>query len=161
MWSLFGIFLLAAQHVSSSTVLPPSQDPWYTVPSDISSYKPGETIRTRKISNLLEPFLPSNAAISVQEAHQYIYRTTDNLGNAAAAATTILIPHKADPTKLLSYQAAYDSQNVDCSPSFTLQAGSSTGGIGGILLPNSTLSVDMPFVSIQNGETLDWPLTIV
>jgi hypothetical protein len=154
MRSFAGLLLLALQYVSGE-VLPPSEDPWYTVPSDLESYNPGETIRSRRVSNRLEPLLPLPVPVSVSAVYQYLYRTTDNIGNATVAATTILIPYRSDPTKLLSYQAAYDSANVDCSPSYTLRDGSAKGGLGGISLPNSTLSIDIPFVRPPTHVSVD------
>lgn len=126
---------------------PPSQDPFYQQPDNISSYAPGAVIRSRQVSNQLQPFLPLPVDVSVQEVHQYMYRTTDSLGDAVAAVTTILVPYNANPNKLLSYQTAYDSANPDCSPSYTLRFGTAEGGLAGIVGPNSTLSIDTPFLA--------------
>lgn len=129
-------------------LVPPSQDPFYQQPDNISSYEPGAVIRSRQVSNSLEPFIPLPVNVSIQSVHQYLYRTTDSLGDAVAAATTILVPYNADPSKLLSYQIAYDSANPDCSPSYTLRNGTAEGGLGGIVGSNSTLSIDTPFASV-------------
>jgi hypothetical protein len=50
-----------------------------------------------------------------------LYRTTDALGNATAAVTTVLIPHNADPKKLVSYQVIQDSTGLDCGFSYKIQ----------------------------------------
>ncbi|KAL1617911.1 hypothetical protein SLS56_010751 [Neofusicoccum ribis] len=137
-------------------LVPPSQDPFYQQPDNISSYEPGAVIRSRQVSNSLEPFIPLPANVSIQSVHQYLYRTTDSLGDAVAAATTILVPYNADPSKLLSYQIAYDSANPDCSPSYTLRNGTAEGGLGGIVGSNSTLSIDTPFASIAASLNQGW-----
>ncbi|KAB2571625.1 Lipase A [Lasiodiplodia theobromae] len=135
------------QSVRAAAPQPPSQDPWYEQPANISDYVPGAIIRSRQVANQLEPFLPLPVSVSVESVHQYLFRTTDSLGNAVAAASTLIKPYNANPEKLLSYQTAYDSSNPDCSPSYTLQSGSAPGGLGGIVDQNSTLSIDTPFIA--------------
>ncbi|KAH7061491.1 secretory lipase-domain-containing protein [Macrophomina phaseolina] len=141
------VALITLTVAQDSRPLPPSQDPFYQQPENISNYAPGAVIRSRQVSNRLQPFLPLPVDVSVKEVHQYLYRTTDSLGDAVAAATTILVPYDADPNKLLSYQTAYDSANPDCSPSYTLRFGTAEGGLAGIVGPNSTLSIDTPFLA--------------
>ena len=122
----------------SQALTPPSSDPWYTQPSNITKYKPGQAIRSRAISNRLESSGSLAANVSVERAYQFLYRTTDSLGSAVAAATTLFIPFDSDPTKLLSYQTAYDSGSIDCSPSYILQYGTAS---------SANQSSDGPFVS--------------
>jgi hypothetical protein len=139
--------------MTTAQVLPPSTDPWYKQPLDIASYQPGDLIRSRTISNLIQPFVPVDVNVSVENVYQFLYRTTNSLGEPVAAVTTLLVPFNANPTKLLSYQIAYDSSNQDCSPSYTLQPGSAVNGLGGALSANSTISPDTAFVSFP--ETTD------
>ncbi|KAL3456266.1 putative lipase 2 precursor [Aspergillus heterothallicus] len=100
----------------------PSQDPWYNQPSNISKYAAGELIRSRVVNPELEAFSSLPVNVSVKAVFQYLYRTTNSVGDAAASVVTLIEPHNSDPTKLLGYQTYYDSANVDSSPSYTLQA---------------------------------------
>lgn len=140
--------LLAALVVSGcvAKILPPSQDSWYVEPDDISKYRPGELIRFRQLESKIQPLLPFGEEISVDAVYQYLFRTTDSLGNAVAAVTTLIAPHNSDSSKLLVYQAAYDAANGDCSPSYTLRPGSSSAGLLGLLMPNSTTFAEGIFV---------------
>ncbi|GAB1216545.1 hypothetical protein ATERTT37_005761 [Aspergillus terreus] len=70
----------------SANPIPPSQDPWYDQPDDIASYSPGDLIRFREIPAQLQPFLSSIPAnVSTKAAYQYLYRTTDSLGDPVGA----------------------------------------------------------------------------
>ncbi|KAF5858562.1 hypothetical protein ETB97_004246 [Aspergillus alliaceus] len=133
--------------VSAAKPLPPTQDPWYDQPADIDTYAPGETIRSREISNQLQPFLPLPVDVSVEAVHQFLFRTTDSLGNPVAAVNTLIKPRNADPSKLLAYALYYDSSNPSCEPSYTLQPGSDPAGLPGIVSANSTLSTDTAFLA--------------
>lgn len=101
---------------------PPSVDPFYIPPAGFESSAPGTILRTRKVPNPLA--LLSIAPVNVQGAYQLLYRTTDSLGNPEATVTTVIVPHNADPKKLLSYQFAEDGGWVNCAPSYVLQQGS-------------------------------------
>ncbi|PGH09530.1 hypothetical protein GX51_00636 [Blastomyces parvus] len=128
-------------------ILPPRQDSWYAEPENIKEYKHGELIRSRQVESRLKPLLPLGGEISVDSVYQYLFRTTDSLGNAVAAATTLIVPHNSNPSQLLVFQAAYDAANEDCSPSYTLRPGSASGGLLGFLMPNSTVSTDVVFLA--------------
>lgn len=131
--------LLSLALGSARAVLLPSADAFYTQPGNVSAYRPGDVIRSRAIDGSLNGISGGTPApLSVKKAYQYLYRTTDSLGNAAAAVTTLLVPYGADPSKLLAYQTAYDSANNDCSPSYGLRAGA-----------NTTASSDIVFVSLS------------
>ncbi|QSS58979.1 hypothetical protein I7I51_08410, partial [Histoplasma capsulatum] len=91
--------------------------------------------RFRQLESKIQPLLP------------YLFRTTDSLGNAVAAVTTLIVPHNSDSSKLLVYQAAYDAANGDCSPSYTLRPGSSSAGLLGLLMPNSTTFTEGIFLA--------------
>lgn len=123
--------------VERATAVTPSKDPFYVQPANIKSYKPGVVIRSRSIPAALAGVLSGqNADANLKSITQYLYRTTDGLGNAVAAINTLLIPDKnADNTKLLSYQTHYDTANNDCSPSWTLRPESgNTAGDDEILM---------------------------
>ncbi|KAE8354342.1 secretory lipase-domain-containing protein [Aspergillus coremiiformis] len=127
--------------------LPPTQDPWYDQPANIASYAPGQTIRSRQLPNQLSPFLPISVTVSVASVHQFLFRTTDSLGNPVAAVNTLIQPQNADPSKLLAYALYYDSSNPACEPSYTLQPGSDPAGLPGIVFANTTLSSDSAFLA--------------
>jgi Secretory lipase len=101
-----------------ATVTPPSQDPFYTPTGNWQSQKPGAILNHRNVPNNL----PN---VTYSAAYQLLFRTTDALGNPIAAITTVIIPNTPDYSKLLSYQIVYDTPDIDCSPSYTMQVGGS------------------------------------
>lgn len=113
----------------------PTQDPFYLPPQNVSDYQPGEIIASRLVSTDINGILGISAtAISVKAAYQHLYRTTDSLHNPVAAVTTVLVPYNAKPGKLLSYQTAYDSANINCGPSYSLQAGANNVDVVDIIM---------------------------
>ncbi|GES59605.1 LIP-domain-containing protein [Aspergillus terreus] len=130
---------------AAAALVPPSQDPWYRQPANISAYAPGELIRARQVAPELETYVPLGTSMDVEMMHQYLYRTTDSVGAPVAAAATLIVPRNADPTKLLAYETFYDANNPDCSPSYTLRHGSATAGGG--LLPHMTQPMDLAFLA--------------
>lgn len=102
---------------------PSHQDPFYQ-PSATFWQKtaPGTILKSRKVT--IGPL--TGTPTPLQAAYQLLYRTTDASANPSTAVTTILIPHNANFSRLLSYQAAYDSADNNCSPSYGLQYGGST-----------------------------------
>lgn len=146
---VFSLWVLAGCCLQKTfaTLTPPSKDPFYDQPVNIGAYAPGEMIRSRQISNRMATWIPlPERSMNVKEAYQYLYRTTNSVGDPVASVATLLIPHNSDPSKLLAYQTAYDSANNDCSPSYTLRYGSG-GGTAGVASQNSTFATDTPFVS--------------
>ena len=117
------LFHLALLVAAVSPLVLPSQDPFYSSPSNVSDYKPGHVISARSVPYSIPS--PGNFTIRFKNATQYLYRTTDSLGEPVAAVTTLLVPIQANPAQLLSFQLAYDSPDVDCSPSYTLFSGGS------------------------------------
>lgn len=116
---------------------PPSKDPFYAVPADVDRAAPGTILRHRAPPHPMAGFgvLP----IHLRAAHQILYRTTDNLGNATATVLTVLIPHRADLGKVLSYQVAEDAASIDCAPSYAFQLGHATGPAHGTILTEAEL----------------------
>lgn len=141
MYSFANILLgLAASGLASGLALRqvpvlPTDDPFYRTPENISLYDPGDIIASRLVSADLNGILGvSVAKISLAAAYQFLYRTTDGLRNPIATVTTILVPHNAQAGKLLAYQTAYDSANVNCGPSYSLQAGANNTAIVDIVV---------------------------
>ncbi|KAI9717969.1 MAG: hypothetical protein M1828_007061 [Chrysothrix sp. TS-e1954] len=97
--------------------IPPSKDTFYTPTGDWKSAKPGTVLAHREVPQPLKN-------VTYSEAYQLLYRTTDSLGDATAAVTTVIIPQQnANYSRLLSYQIVYDTADFDCSPSYILQEG--------------------------------------
>lgn len=103
---------------SSSVVLLPSEDPFYSAPHGYETKIPGSVLRIRHApGNLTE--LVSNASA----AYNIVYRTTDSQYRPSWAVTTVFVPLNPRHSKnssLLSYQIAYDSHDIDASPSYAM-----------------------------------------
>ncbi|KAF9891220.1 hypothetical protein FE257_004784 [Aspergillus nanangensis] len=96
----------------------PSEDPFY-IPQDPSwaSLPPGTILASRNITfSSILPGLPSRS-----QAYQLLYVTKDVHNNPAHTVTTIVIPPNPNFAQLLSLQLAYDSPDINCSPSYGLQ----------------------------------------
>lgn len=109
--------------------LPPSQDPFYT-PDGVEwrDVLPGTILKQRDITPRGIGNLTTLA--NLQNAYQLLYRTTDVHGLPSYTVTTILKPPNANPYFHMSYQPATDSPDIDCAPSYGLQAGASTTAFG-------------------------------
>jgi hypothetical protein len=99
--------------------LPPSKDPWYSAPEGWESRRPGDVLRIRSASNLIS-IVDDSAAV-----YHILYRSTDSRGQASWAVTTLFIPasfyrSSSGKAAILSYQFAYNTCNVDSSPSLAL-----------------------------------------
>lgn len=121
LWALVLAVCLTAASAAASHVLPPSQDPWYTAPTGWEWSTPGTILRLRTAPGNLTSVVVSNASA----AYHILYRTTDSHYQPSWAVTTLFVPkteyHSPSGRKaLLSYQFAYDSANVNSSPSFGL-----------------------------------------
>ncbi|KAL5046533.1 hypothetical protein BDW71DRAFT_207328 [Aspergillus fruticulosus] len=100
--------------------LPPSIDPFYTPKNDDwKSKEPGYIIDHRPIE--LPSLVPGTQ--SPLTAHQLLFVTRNASNCPTTSVTTVIRPEHANPNRLLSYQIAYDSPDVNCSPSFGLQKG--------------------------------------
>ncbi|WP_163511353.1 lipase family protein [Fodinicola acaciae] len=113
---------LTAAAPAGAAIAPPSQDPFYAVPSDVGSYAPGAVIRSRQIA-------PQTAIgqLPAVRAWQVLYRTNDGEDAATATVATVLVPAApwtgAGTRPLLSYQSAEDSVGIDCAPSYAWRNG--------------------------------------
>lgn len=133
----FSNLSLGAPLEDRTLVTPPTEDAFYDVPADIESFSPGAIIRSRKTPAPIAAF--GLFPVNLDGTWQILYRTNDNLGSATATVLTILVPHKADYTKVLSYQVAEDAAALDCAPSYALQLASATGGPLGTLITQAEL----------------------
>ncbi|KAL2841772.1 secretory lipase-domain-containing protein [Aspergillus pseudodeflectus] len=100
--------------------LPPTIDPFYQ-PDDDSwkTLDPGEILKNRSIT--LPSIFPGTE--SPLTAHQLLFVTRNGSNHPTTSVTTVIRPQNANPKRLLSYQIAYDSPDVNCSPSFGLRKG--------------------------------------
>ncbi|KAF5708577.1 lipase [Fusarium globosum] len=99
--------------------LPPSEDPWYSAPDGWENRQPGDVLRIRSASNLTSIVDGSGAVYHI------LYRSTDSRGRPSWAITTLFIPTSlyqspSGKAVILSYQFAYNTCNVDSSPSYAL-----------------------------------------
>ncbi|KAG5922841.1 hypothetical protein E4U53_003649 [Claviceps sorghi] len=106
---------------------PPSRDPFYLVPEDIAQASPGSILRHRRAPGAVGSALQT---LELQASHQILYRTTDSQDNATATVLTVLIPPRADLSRVLSYQVAEDAASVDCAPSYAFQLGNTASARG-------------------------------
>lgn len=98
--------------------IPPSQDPFYT-PAPGYELKPvGTILSSRKMTNLFGIIVIPE---KIEAAYQLLIRSEDSFGNANAITAAVYVPRNGDPKKLLSYQVAEDSSNLDCAPSYAFQ----------------------------------------
>ncbi len=100
----------------SPKALPPSQDPWYTLPPGADcAGSPGKVLRVRPAARSARASLRG-----IKDAWNVLFCSTDSLGAPTFSVTTVLVPHGADAGALLTYPPAYDSASVDSSPSYAL-----------------------------------------
>ncbi|GKU11253.1 unnamed protein product, partial [Fusarium langsethiae] len=115
----------------------PTEDSFYKVPDNINDYPPGTIIDFRKPPSPIAAFGVS--PVNLKDTWQISYRTNDNFGKALSTVLTVLVPYKADFTKVLSYQVAEDAAYVGCAPSYALQFASATGGPLGTIVTQAEL----------------------
>ena len=102
--------------------LPPSVDPFYQPPAGYISYSPGALMRSRCV----DPPASLNGSV---HAFQLLYRSQDSQGLPGVGVTTVYVPKNATTfSKIISLQTAYDSTDLDCSPSYLLE--SDPSGLG-------------------------------
>lgn len=109
-----GTTLAQVAYPTASAQTQPVKDPFYVAPTTyaLASKQPGTVLRYRAIPN-------TTYSARVSQAYQLMFRSTDGRGVPTAAVTTLLIPKNAPASgrKLLSYQAMYDSLQLNCTPS--------------------------------------------
>ncbi|KAE8376944.1 secretory lipase-domain-containing protein [Aspergillus bertholletiae] len=145
-----GLLPSIASGATAPTPFFPTLDSFYTPePGFWEEMELGSIINWRRVYvNSLSYGIPSNAT-----AYQLLYVTQDLNEKKTHSVTTIIVPHNAKKNWLLSVQPAYDSPDVNCSPSYGLQV----GAVGPALSWNMMdLSFVMPFVN-KNGPILNIP----
>jgi len=149
---LGAVSALAATAASGPTF--PTRDPFYSYSGSLKHIAPGTVLRTRTIA------LAGATGSAPKSATEVLYRTTGELGQPTVTVATIIRPtSQTGPTKILSYQTAYDALGAQCDPSYTLQAGSPSYS-----LSTAEEQVFLAYVSAGDtvvvpdyeGERLDW-----
>ena len=115
---------------AASQPLPPSQDPWYTAPAGFETKQPGDILQIRPA--------PGDLAARVENAsavYNILYRTTDSRYKPSWAVTTLFLPssYSTSPSRsrlMLSYQFAYNTADLDSSPSYNLYFETANADIG-------------------------------
>jgi hypothetical protein len=98
----------------------PSQDPFYTAPSNIASYAAGAVVRSRSVTLNLQ---------SANNAWQVAYRSNDSHGNAEMTTETIVVPKALSllPRPAVSYEVPEDATGTQCEPSYQMANGANSG----------------------------------
>lgn len=154
-----GIALVATALVSVVTAaaavgpVAPGQDPFYRYSHPLGKIAPGTVLRTRTVS-------VAGAGAPVT-ATQILYRTSGELGQPTVTVTTLIrsTTSALTPTKIVSYQSAYDALGAQCDPSYTLQGGGPAGDVTRSQLSfilNYVRSGYAVLVPDYEGEGLDW-----
>lgn len=115
----------------------PVDDPFYVPPEGFESEAPGSILRYRTPPYPIAAF--SAVPINIAASYQILYRTTNSFGDAVATVSTILVPHNANFSKLLSYEVAQDACDPNCSPSYAFQLEAATDGALGLIMPQLEL----------------------
>lgn len=96
----------------------PSRDPFYTYKHPLAHIPPGTPLKRRKV------MIVDQGRSAPVKAYQILYRTTNEVGRPSLAVTTVIRPqHPVGPTRIVSYQTAYDALGSQCDPSYTLRGG--------------------------------------
>lgn len=145
---------LAAPAIASASSGPalPSQDPFYTYSGSLAGLAPGAVLRTR-------PVTVSDSTTVPFSASQVLYRTTGELGQPTVTAATVIRPLLPVPTRIVSYQTAYDALGSQCDPSYTLQGGNpgySTAADEAKVISAYAAAGFTVVVSDYEGTALDW-----
>ncbi len=131
----------------------PTQDPFYTYSGSLAGVAPGAVLKTRPIT------LQGATLGGAFSASQVLYRTTGELGQPTVTVATIIKPLLPLPTKIVSYQTAYDALGAQCDPSYTLQGGSggdSTSSAEAQVISAYVATGDTVVVPDYEGTNLDW-----
>ncbi|WFD35412.1 hypothetical protein MCUN1_002266 [Malassezia cuniculi] len=103
--------------MANALVIPyPMNDPFY-YPDANSGWQneaPGTILKTRQIQAASIGALKLNLF-----AWQYLYRTSANLPSKPSfTVTTVLVPHRADKSKLVSIASPENANSMKCAPSY-------------------------------------------
>lgn len=127
--------VVAAVPVDERAIGPtkPTADDFYVVPDAdvLAKAEKGEILRFRKTPKPIAAL--GIKPLNLAGTYQALYKTADNNGDDTATVLTVIVPHNADYSKVVSYQIAEDAAFLDCAPSYILQFGSSNKLFGGLV----------------------------
>ncbi|KAF2651201.1 lipase [Lophiostoma macrostomum CBS 122681] len=139
---------------ASSQPIAPSEDPWYTAPTGFETTTPGTILRIREAPGNATSLVANCSAV-----YNILFRSTDANYEPTFGVTTLFVPSKdisspgnsSSSASLLSLQIAYNSADVDASPSYSLYTGLTQPALGA-----PATSTDVGF-ALSNG----WHVSIV
>ena len=100
--------------------LVPTMDSFYLPPPDWLKAKPGAVLKWRNI----KPGFTQVNDMNVKDAYQILYRSHGiDESVPMATVTTVLVPHKPRPHKLVMMMPYQDSNYIGCAPSYIIQQG--------------------------------------
>ncbi len=145
--------VLAFTAAAATGPAPPGQDPFYRYSHPLGHLAPGTVLRTRSVT-----VTGVSAPIT---ATQILYRTSGELEQPTVTVTTLLRPTTSaiTPTKIVSYQSAYDALGAQCDPSYTLQGAGPAGDVTRSQLSFISNYVKAGYAVLvpdYEGENLDW-----
>lgn len=130
---------LTAASAAASPASTPSQDPFYQYSGStpLASLAPGTVLKTRTLSyHVVGIPLPLTTV-------QLLYRSTSQLGEPTVNATSVVKPPlRFGPSRVVSYQSAYDSLNPADQPSWAIAGNVTLGGI----LPSAETALFAPLL---------------
>lgn len=146
--------LATAGAATAATPALPTGDPFYRYSRPLAHIAPGTVLRSRRIA------LVGSSSSNPVTAAQVLYRTTGELGQPTVTVATVILPAApaAKPTKLVSYQTAYDALGAQCDPSYSLAggAGDAIARFQETYFLSYVKSGYAVVVSDYEGENLDW-----
>ncbi|KAA8647916.1 hypothetical protein EYZ11_012906 [Aspergillus tanneri] len=104
----------------------------------------GDILDHRQVS--LPSLIPG--AESPLTAYQLLFVTRNASFDLTTSVTTVIIPENPNPNRVLSYQIAYDSPDVNCSPSYGLQRGA---GFAAAMWNQVQMSFVFPYLMSYKG----------
>ncbi len=144
----------ASAAVASGGQVPPTSDPFYSYSGSLAHVAPGTVLRHRTVT------VPVAGIPTSITATQLLYRTTGELGQPTVTVATVIRPtSQTGPTRIVSYQTAYDALGAQCDPSYTLHGGNPGYALGAAeepLILGYMKAGDTVVVPDYEGEHLDW-----
>ncbi|GAA1360978.1 lipase family protein [Streptomyces beijiangensis] len=140
----------------SASATAAADDSFYTYDGSrpLSSYAPGEVLKTR---TLQYHFVGIPTPV---KAIQLLYRTVDAQGRPSAGVTSIVRSPNGDGSKAVSYQSFYDSLNPEDAPSRAIAGDVTLGGaipnIESLLLVPMLLAGYNVVIPDTEGQTADF-----
>ncbi len=135
------VLALSSGAAAQAAIPPPSQDPFYDVPSKLGKLPNGTILKSRQSQASADGVaLPASA-------WQLQFKSLDAHDRPTAMVTTVLIPDVPwtgdGPRPLVSYQVAEDSADQKCAVSYAL-----SGGADAALQTQSNSATESPILEL-------------